>query len=817
VSNGEEVRRAFGHPGATPTWQTARKVGLGTARGERSRVWVTLARGIVTEVYYPRVDIADVRDLQCLVSDGRTFVHEEQRDLHHAVSTVEAGIPAYEIVNTDPEGRYSLTKRVITDPGADALVMQVTFQALQPRARDYALYLLLNPQIRNRGWNNFTRVVWVNAQPVLLAWREDVALALVSSANVAKASCGFVGWSDGWQDLHHNMGMDWEFDAADDGNVALTAQIIPPKAASVGRRATKPGRSSKGRPRAGEPFTVVLGFGSTVEEAIGTAQATLAKSFVEMEAAYVGGWRDYLESLQLDGLRTAPQRRLACISATVLAAHEDKTYPGAHIASLSIPWGEHVTAVETGGYHLVWPRDLYHIATARLALGDADAARRALTYLIATQRPDGSWPQNFWVDGTPHWGGLQLDEVAFPILLAWRLRQAGALAGVDPWPMVRQAGLFIAKNGPVTPRERWEENAGYSPSTLAVEVGALLCAAEFAAAASQDDLAGYLTEVADSWATRIESWTFTRCGALLPGHSEYYERIASLRPEDLDRAGTECRVFLPLRNQRDGAQISQCCLVDPSFLDLVRYGVRAPDDPHVAATLPVVDALLRAESPCGPAWRRYNGDGFGEHDDGSPDDGTGVGRAWPLLTGERAHYELAAGHQIREYLRALECFANETGLLPEQVWDAKDIPERELFRGRATGATTPLVWTHAEYVKLLRSATGGQVFDRIEPVYKRYVRRGQRSDLVICKFNHKLRAIRSDQRLRLEVYAPAELHWSADEWATVHHEPMQEMVPGVWARECAAGFFSPGRALRFTYYWPQAGRWEGQDFLIGVV
>jgi len=817
MSNGDALRPAFGHPGATPTWQTARKAGLGTARGDRSRVWFTLARGIVTEVYYPRVDTADVRDLQCLVSDGRTFVHEEQHDLRHTVRSVEAGIPGYEIVNTDPGGRYRLTKFVIADPDADALVMQVAFQALQAPARDYTLYLLCNPQIKNRGWNNSARILDVNGQHVLTAWRDDVALTLATSAPVAKASCGFVGWSDGWQDLRQNFQMDWEFDTAVDGNVALTAQIVPPRPA-VGRKgAAKTARREGRTPRAAEPFTVVLAFGSTVEEAVNTALATLAKPFAEMEAAYVGGWRAYLQSLQDDGLGTARQRRLAHVSAMVLAAHEDKAHPGAHIASLSIPWGEQVTAAETGGYHLVWPRDQYHIATARLALGDPDAARRALTYLMATQRPDGSWPQNFWVDGTAHWGGLQLDEVAFPVILAWRLRQVGALAGVDPWPMIRRAAFFIAKNGPVTPQERWEENAGYSPSTLAVEIGALVCAAEFAAAAGENGLAGYLTEVADSWATRIESWTFTRCGALLPGHPEYYERIASLRPEDVDRAGTECRVFLPLRNQPDEAQISQCCLVDPSFLDLVRYGVRAPDDPHVMATLPVVDALLRTETPCGPVWRRYNGDGFGEHDDGSPYDGAGVGRGWPLLTGERAHYELAAGHQIREYLRALECFANETGLLPEQVWDAQDIPERGLFRGRATGATTPLAWAHAEYVKLLHSEARGEVYDRIGPVYERYVRQGVRSNLVIYKFNHKLRAIRSDQRLRLEVYAPAEVHWSADEWTSVHHELMQEIVPGVWAREFAAGFFSPGRALRFTYYWPQAGRWEGEDFLISVV
>jgi len=803
--DGAALRHAFGHPGAPPTWQTARKAGLGTALSAGSRVWFTLARGIVTEVYYPRVDTANTRDLQWLITDRRTFVHEEQRDLRHHLRMVAPGVPAYEIVSADPRGRYRLVKRVVTDPNADALVMRVAFEAHAGAVRDYGLYLLLNPQIKNSGWHNAARVLEVDGRLVLAAWREDVALAMVMSPDALRGSCGFVGSSDGWQDLHRHLAMEWEFNAADDGNVALTAEAV---------RGAQGGGSG---PRAA--WTVVIGFGPDLDAAVATALATLATPYAAIEEAYATGWRRYLTSLRLTDLAavSVDRGRLLRTSAMVMAVHEDKDHPGAHIASLSIPWGEHAAAAETGGYHLVWPRDLYHIATARLALGDSAAAARTLRYLAATQRPDGSWPQNFWVDGTPYWNGLQLDEAALPILLAWRLRGAPALQGFDPWPMVRRAGLLVARTGPVTPQERWEEHAGYSPSTLAVEIAALVCAAAFASAAGEDVLARYFLEVADSWATRLDGWTFTACGTLLPGHPEHYERIASLRPEDVDRAGTECRVFLPLRNRSGGAQIAQCCLVDPSFLDLVRYGVKAPDDPHVLKTLPVVDALLRVDTPCGPTWHRYNGDGFGEHDDGRPYDGTGVGRAWPLLTGERGHYELAAGRECAPFLQALECFAGPAQMMPEQVWDGAALPDRELFSGRGTGAATPLVWTHAEYVKLLRSCADGRVVDLVAPVYDRYVRRGVRSDLVICTFNHRVHAIRTDHRLRLEVHAPAELRWTADEWATVHHEPLAEIAPGVWAREFPPGLFGPGRALRFTYYWPQEGRWEGRDFTIHVV
>ncbi len=807
---------AFGWPGTAPTWQTAQKLGLGTAVGSRSRVWFTLARGIVTEVYYPRVDVANVRDLQCLVSDGRTFVHEEQYDLRHEVAALEPGVPAYRVRSVDPQRRYRLHKRIVTDPDADALLVEVTFEAVHGRLEDYALYLLLNPQVKNSGFHNWARVEAIGGQTVLVAWREDVALALAASAPVDRASCGFVGRSDGWQDLYDNLHMDWTFEAADDGNVALTAQVRLTDTGSADDRSVScPGARPTGLAR----FTAVLGFGSTVREAIGTTLATLAKPYADVEAAYVAGWRSYLRSLALEPFvaQSGDGGRLVYTSAMVLAVHEDKTYPGAHIASLSIPWGERTPAAETGGYHLVWPRDLYHMATGRLAVGDVAAARRALVYLMTTQRPDGSWPQNAWVDGTAYWGGLQLDEVALPVLLAWRLRAVDGLGDVDVWPMVRQAALFIARTGPVTPQERWEENAGYAPGTLAVEIAALWCASAFATAAGEERLAAYLLEVADSWATRVEDWTFTHCGEVLPGHPEHYERIASVRPEDVDRAGTECRVFLPVRNRPGQALVSQCCLVDPSFLELVRYGVRAAHDPHVLKTLEVVDALLRVETPCGPAWRRYNGDGYGEREDGAPYDGIGVGRAWPLLTGERGHYELAAGHEPSPYARALECFANAAGFLPEQVWDAPDVPERGLVLGRGTGAATPLAWAHAEYLKLLRSIVDGRPFDRIEGVYDRYGRKGTRSDLVIWAFTHPARAMRAAHRLRIEVHAPAELHWSADGWITVHHDPMQELVAGVWAREFPAGLFSPGRAPRFTFYWPATGRWEGRDFLVEVV
>jgi|DewCreStandDraft_5_1066085.scaffolds.fasta_scaffold03257_4 glucoamylase len=789
---------AFGWPGLSLGWASAAKQGVGTSTTATSRVWFTLAQGVVTEVYYPRVDTPCTRDLQLLVTDGSSFFHEERRHLQHHVELIDPRALAYRLINTDQDGRYRIVKRVITDPDADVVLVHHRLEPLQVE-RLPRLYVLLAPRIAGQGSGNFAHVATHRGHDMLLACRDDVFLALTASCPFSRRSCGFVGASDGWTDLHSDYCMNWAFDSASDGNVALTGELELSD---------------------GAEFVLALGFGRTAEAAMDAAVASLAKGYAEVERQYVAGWREYCASLEDLSQQSGDSGRLYYRSAMVLRAHEDKTFRGAFVASLSIPWGETVHDASAGGYHLVWPRDLVQIAGACLAMDDGQAALRALKYLESTQDPaTGGWAQNFWLDGRPFWRGVQLDEIAMPIVLAWRLHRVGVLDH-DPYlTMVRPAALLLARVGPVTPQERWEENTGYSPATLAVGVTALLCAAEFAALHDEGDLAHYLRDVADTWASHIEDWTFTRCGELVPGHATHYERIALVQPASLDHAGAECRVLQPIANVAGGRRVSQCCIVDGGFLELVRYGVRAADGPHVLATLPVYDELLRVGTPCGPVWRRYNHDGYGEKADGTPYDGTGVGRAWPLLTGERGHYELAAGRDPAPYLRAMECFANEGGLLPEQVWDTADIPARGLSLGRGTGAATPLAWAHAEYIKLCRSRRDSQVFDLIPEVHERYVRNRTRSDLVICKFNHKVRAIRTDQRLRLEVHAPAELHWTRDGWTSVHHEPMTEVAPrtGIYVREFPPGSFTPGRPLEFTFYWPQEGRWEGRNFVIAVL
>ena len=413
------------------------------------------------------------------------------------------------------------------------------------------------------------------------------------------------------------------------------------------------------------------------------------------------------------------------VSTAVLRAHESPSFRGGFIASLSVPWGAIRGDDDLGGYHLVWPRDLAETGGGLLAAGAMQEARRVLEYLRATQEPDGHWPQNNWLDGSSYWQGVQMDECAFPVLLLDLARNTGALPDGEAsayWPMVRAAAGFLVRNGPVTGQDRWEESAGYSTFTLAVEVAGLLAAAAMADTVGQTEAAAFLRDTADAWNASIEEWTFARDTSLArdAGVEGYYVRIAPARPPSAQSA---LDGDIQLKNRPDGQGDRKAHeVVSTDALALVRFGLRAASDPRIADTVKVIDHCTRTDLPAGPCWHRYNGDGYGEHEDGRPFDGTGIGRLWPLLTGERAHYALALGDraQAERLLGTMEACTSRGALIPEQVWDTDDIPERELWRGHPSGSAMPLVWAHAEHVKLLRSLADGAVFDMPRHTVQRY-------------------------------------------------------------------------------------------------
>jgi len=566
----------------------------------------------------------------------------------------------------------------------------------------------------------------------------------------------------------------------------------------------------------GHEWTLAIGFGGNVEEAARHAFGSLERGWEQARDEYQKGWHEYCDGLADLSAQSYDAGRTYWTSAMIIRAHEDRQHPGALCASLSIPWGEIHGDQDIGGYHLVWPRDLCHSATGALAAGDTKLPLRVLRYLTSIQFADGGMPQNCWVDGRPYWTGIQLDEVAFPIMLAWRLDMLGLLGDCDPYPMVHAAASYILRRGPASPQERWEEDAGISPSTLAAEIAALICAADMASRRDDEQCAKLCLRIADFWASNIERWTFTTRGTL-DGKSEYYVRLESLDPDTLESDRDPNTGVIHINNipaEQSGFPVYD--IIDGGFLELVRYGIRPPTDEHVLKTLAVYDAVLRVETPCGPAWHRYNHDGYGQKANGEAFDGTGVGRAWPLLTGERAHYEIAAGHDASEHIKALECFGHHGAMIPEQIWDTEDIADKFMFFGRPTGSAMPLVWAHAEYIKLLLSSRDRRVCDLIEPLHERYVVNQIKSELQVWLFNHKLHAARSDAPLRIETAAPARLHWTANLWVAVQDIELFDDGLGIYSHEFAAGELSPGEVLQFTFYWPRDNRWEGRDFSIAI-
>jgi len=759
-------------------------------------VWFTLSHGIVNEVYYPRLDQANTRDCGLIVTDGQSFFSEEKRHTQNEIRPLARGVPGYHLTNTCGRGRYRIEKTVVTDGQREVLLQRIRFTALLGQLTDYHLYVLLAPHIGNCGYGNRAWVGEYNGVRMLFAARDGTTLALACSAPFAGLSCGYVGTSDGWQDLTAHGRMTWFHAAARDGNVALTGEIDV--AACAGE------------------FVLALGFGRNAAEAGHQTRAALLGDFDALARDYVEGWQAFQRQSVDLGRVEDTGFDLYRVSTAVLRTHEAKQLPGGMIASLSIPWGFEKGDEDLGGYHLVWPRDLVESAGGLLAAGHAGAARRALLYLMSTQGADGRWPQNMWLDGTPYWSGLQMDEVAFPILLADLLRRAGALDGLDVWPMVRRAAGFLARNGPVTQQDRWEEDGGYSPFTLAVEVAALLIAADFAHDAGEPLLEGFLHETADNWNDQVERWTYVTGTDLARrvGVDGYYLRIA---PVDVCDAASPAAGFVAIKNRPlDQSTAPAVQIVSTEALALVRFGLRAADDPRIENTVRVIDALLKVETATGPVWHRYNQDGYGEHQDGGPFDGTGQGRGWPLLAGERAHYALARGDldDARRLLDVMARQASPGGLLPEQVWDAPDIPDRELFNGRPSGSAMPLAWAHAEYIKLLRSLRDGRVFDMPPQPVARYQRGRGVSPFAIWRFNHKVRSCQRGRTLRIEVLSPARVHWTADGWRTWDDRPTRDTGVGLHYVDLPTAELGAGVVLTFTFFWPEAGRWEGQDFTV---
>jgi glucoamylase len=715
--------------GGRANWLPANKTGFGTSYTTASNVWFTLQGGRLSEVYYPRLDTPSVRNLDFVVTDGQSFAvrvqdastsltrlanpdygrHEEL----HAWPQDEkvANSLTYQIVNTDTAERWRLTTTFVTDPSRPTLLIDVEFVSLD--SRPYQLYAIYQPQLNNPLIEAPLNESGVTKDSALLASDEQkqVASALVAAPALTETSNGYLGTSDGWTELSQHYRLTAHDSSVPNGTVVQT------------------GRLPVTGLRGSQHLTLALGFGLTESAAIVTADASLRTGYSRISEEYVKGWEGYLNSLLEPpaSLFTHDQRQLYAVSAMVLAASEDKTYRGAFIASPTMPWAFGTGLLNPSGvYHAVWSRDLYEIVTALIVDGDLGGARRALNYLFnVQQKPDGSFPQNSRVDGSPVFPNLQLDEVADPIILAYQLGRKDAIT----WSQhIRPAADFLVNfvsadrhHAPYTPQERWEEQNGYSPSSIASEIAGLVCAADIAQANGDATSARLYLTTADSWQSQVEKWTVTQNGPYRP--LPYYLRLTK---DGNPSVGTA----YDLGNGGPWS-IDQRAVADAGFLELVRLGIKPAYDLVIINSLQVVDAQTGLRTHCGPFWHRYKHDGYGEMSTGAPwaltppDTFMSHGRSWPILTGERGEYDLAAHNAFgaEAHLIAVSRSANEGDLLPEQVWDDQPpagVPV--LARDVGTSSATPLSWTHAQFIRLAFDIAAGRLLEQPSIVADRYLR-----------------------------------------------------------------------------------------------
>lgn len=776
---------APGAPGIPPSWCSSDKDLVGSAIGS-ARLWYTLGHGILNEVYHPRIDIPQIRDLGFIIADDAGFWVELKRLDGYEIILPAPGIPLPTIIHRHP--RFTFIIKLCPDPDRDVLLLELTLEGesgLRP-------YVLLSPHLGGSGRDNLAWSADYRGRRLLWAEQGPFGLALAAVDRefrnaYAKTSAGYVGASDGWQDFTAHGRLTWEYSQAGPGNVALAGEL--------------PGHAR-----------LALGLATSKEAASTLALAALAQPFDRLMAQQTSAWEHWHGEREA---RTPPPDLPDALadqyrtSAMVLKCHTDKTFPGAMVASLSVPWGN--SGEERGGYHLVWPRDLVESATALLALGGEDEALNVLRYLIATQNVAGHWHQNQWLGGKPYWTGIQLDETAFPVLLATALAERGCLDGTPVREMVHRALAFIVREGPASPQDRWEEDAGVNPFTLAVCIAALVSGAPLLERAEAE----LAIAVADFWHARLEAWTVARGTALASRHGieGYFVREAPAsivaHADDLSRA-------LPIKNHREDPHLPAGEQVALDFLQLVRLGLRRADDPLVVDSVKLADALLRSDTPLGPVWHRYTGDGYGEHADGRPFDGTGVGRGWPLLTGERGHYALAVGQDPLAYLQAMAAMASGGGMLPEQVWDTAPLAGLQLYPGRPSGSAMPLAWAHSEFVKLAASRRLGRSFDRSDRVWRHFQGRCADPDTWIWTVGAPIAAVAADKGVLLMLPYPAVWHVGVDGWQRtrdLHSESLGLEMHGVrLSAEALAGSTS----VEFTWRNAVDGQWQGEDFTLSV-
>ncbi len=673
---------APGAPGANATWNEANLQGFADSLGSASKVWYTLGNGELENIFYPQTDTPSTFGLQYIVTDGSTFTTAETAGTSHAISLADPTSLVWQQVNTATNGDYKITKTYVADPSRSVVLVQTTFDNLTPGPLQlYADYL---PQLNNDGMGNTGGTDTASGD--LAASNGSVSSAMAASTGFSQTTTGYVGSSsDGSQQLASSHALTSTYtSAATGGHIVQVAQI--PVAAS-----------------GSTTFTLALGFDSSQSAAISDAAASLAAGFTALESSFESGWHSWVGGLNAPPASvtgSSPLQEQYYVSLMELKADEDKTFTGGFVASPTDPWGTSVSANSAGdhGYHAVWTRDEYEMASALLAAGDTTDANAALQYIFTyEEQSNGAVKQNTFLNGNSVFGSLQMDEVADPIILAYQL---GATNSAD-WGHIQLLANYLVANGPSTPQERWEENGGYSPATMAAEIAGLICAASIAKANGATSQAASYQSTALSWASQLDSLTYTTTGSY--GNGAYFLRIT---PDGSPNSGAS--IFI----QNGGGNHDDRTVVDPGFLELVRLGIKPASAADITSTISAVDSKLAVQTPEGPIWHRYNFDGYGETSSGGDYTGSGVGNPWPVLSGERGEYDVASGNLAgaQSMLATMAGAANSGYQIPEQVWAGSTGTGGFTF-GQPDNSATPLMWSLAQYARLAIDISAGHNVD----------------------------------------------------------------------------------------------------------
>ncbi len=759
---------APGAPGAMSYFDLARKDCVGTSAGTRSKVWYTVAGGVLSDTYEPTIDNTNVSTLQYLVTDGSTFTDLQTRDMTYSVSADPTGM-ACTVTATDAQHGYQLTTTYITDTARDTVLMHTRLAALPDSGTKVSglhLYVRLDAHVNGNGGGGAdnaganTGVVTTShgsAVPVVFStntatdasnrsYAVPTYMALQDSNPAPAASVGYAGTaSDGLTQLDTARVLT-PYDSAPDGHIVATQELAPSPDGSI---------------------TLALGFGRTQAGALSTAQGSLGTPFNLQERKYAGGWAAYDAGLNRPPDRypgepasaTARLDRRYYLSANVIKASEDKTFPGAIVASLASPWGQAVPAgtdsngepAYFGSYREVFSRDLYEAFTGLLADGDLATARAAVRFLFDRQQlPDGAMPRNSLLNGeaAPDTGGLQLDEVAYPILMDL---QAGLAGDSTLWAShVRTAADFLVAHGPSDGNERWEEQSGYSPSTIAAEIAGLTAAAVIAADHHDQARARLYQATADYFQRSITSWAVTTTG---PDAPRYFIRLSKT-------GDPNAAISYSLGN--GGPTVDQRSVIDGGFQELVRLGELPVSDPDVQASLGVLDKQISVSTPSGTGYYRYgtsaadgSADGYGDCYQPSqtscttpgapwPPTDTGTGHLWPVLSGERAESDIAAGQSppAAALLNAMLNFSSGVGLVPEQAWEDPDLAASPygsdpatasigFTDGQAAGSASPLTWAQAQELRLIAGLGDRRTVETPAVTTDRYVTHGPPGALTV--------------------------------------------------------------------------------------